>query len=661
MIVYEATKEEFVEDALTNRIAEKVEQNYKMKIGAKPNPREIVAWQNSLQYMKDVLNDESIPNNCGVAIEYKIPYTSKRVDFIITGMDEDKRRSGIIVELKQWQEAKIVSEKDGVVEEVETYTGGGIREVAHPSYQAWSYKAYLEDYNEVVQNEKIILHPCAYLHNYNESNPPVITAHCFEHYLDLAPAFLSGDYKKLREFISKYIKYGDNKETLYLIENGKIKPSKALQDYIASMLKNNPEFVLLDNQKVVYETALKMARASHQDGKKRCLIVRGGPGTGKTVLAINLLATLTNDDMVVQYCTKNAAPRNVFETKLTGSFTRGRIHNLFKGSGSYIESANNELDVILVDEAHRLNEKSGMFRNQGENQIKEIINAAKMTVFFIDESQRIDIHDIGSIAEIEKFLALYGISGNEVCELELESQFRCNGSDGYLAWLDNLLEIRETANFDGFELNYDIQVFDNPEEMRKEIVELNKLNNKARMLAGYCYNWITKNSPNGDEYDIEFPQYDFKMKWNLNNTSTWAIDADSVNEVGCIHTSQGLEFDYVGVIIGKDLRYENGKIVTDFKERASTDRSLRGIGAMYKREPEKALKIADEIIKNTYRTLMTRGTKGCYIYCEDKALAEHIKIRIMNMDRTFRYDEPGEESLGEVLKVAESDEEVKYE
>lgn len=659
MIVYEATKEEFVDDVLTNELARKVEQRYRMKVGSNPNPREITAWQNSMQYMKDVLADESIPKNCGIAIEYKIPYTSKRIDFIITGKDEEEKRTGVIIELKQWQKAEISSEKDGIVKEVSTYTGGTIREVAHPAYQAWSYKIYLEDYNEIMQNKNIIMHPCAYLHNYVETTPPVITAECFQQYIDLAPVFLSGDYKKLRRFISQHVKYGDNKETIYLIENGKIKPSKALQDCISNMLNNNPEFVLLDNQKVVYETALKMARKSYKDNQKRCLIVKGGPGTGKTVLAINLLAKLTNEEMVCQYCTKNAAPRNVFETKLTGTFQKTRIHNMFKGSGAYVETANNEMDVILVDEAHRLNEKSGMFRNLGENQIKEIIKASKFSVFFIDESQRIDIHDIGTVEEIKKYIEHYGITNDRIEELELESQFRCNGSDGYLAWLDDVLEIRETANKDGFEMNYDIQVCDSPLELKEKIFELNKINNKARIVAGYCYNWITKNNPRGNEYDIEFPEHNFKMKWNLNNTSTWAIDPNSVNEIGCIHTSQGLEFDYVGVIIGKDLRYENGQVITDFTQRAKTDNSLKGIKTMYKNEPERALKIADTIIKNTYRTLMTRGTKCCYVYCEDKALAEYLKVRISNMDRSFRYEIEDEEDYSNALKVAEEGAEYK--
>lgn len=621
MIVYEATKELFVADVIQDRIEENIDEKFYNKMGYHTSQSERNAWKNSMEYMLKVLIDSNIPSNIGVAIEYKIPNTSKRVDFIITGFDGNRKNVAVIVELKQWEKADIVSGKDGIVE---AYTGHALREVAHPSYQAWSYATTIEDYNENVQEKRINLYPCAYLHNYQKITPPTLLSDVYKEYLDKAPAFVKGDVEKLREFINRYIQYGDDRETLYMIDNGKIRPSKSLQDSLSNMLKGNREFIMIDDQKIVYETALLMARKSYKDGQKRVLIVKGGPGTGKSVLAINLLVNLTNENMVCQYVTKNAAPRNVYASKLSGDLKKTRINNLFKGSGCFVESAENEFDVLLVDESHRLNAKSGVFKNQGENQIKEIIHAGKFSVFFIDESQRIDIYDIGSVDEIQKYVRQAGAE----CEiLELESQFRCNGSDGYIAWIDDVLQIRETANKNGFDLDYDIQIFDNPNDMKEKIFEINEKNNKARLLAGYCWNWIPEGKNKTDVYDITIPEYDFAMSWNLGNSSTWAIDPKSVNEIGCIHTSQGLEFDYVGVIIGEDLRYKNGRIITDFTKRAKTDNSLRGIKKMYNENPKKALKIADEIIKNTYRTLLTRGQKGCYIYCEDKSLAEYLKYR----------------------------------
>ncbi|MFQ9246953.1 MAG: DUF2075 domain-containing protein [Clostridium paraputrificum] len=349
---------------------------------------------------------------------------------------------------------------------------------------------------------------------------------------------------------------------------------------------------------------------------------------------MNLLVKLNSAGYVTQYVSKNSAPREVYQVKLKGNYTQKYIGSLFKGSGCFIDSQKDEIDVLLVDEAHRLNEKSGIFKNKGENQIKEIINSAKLSVFFIDEEQRVTLSDIGYIDEIRR---LAKEAGANVIEDELTAQFRCNGSDGYLNWIDDVLELKNTANFDGFDFDYEIEVVDNPSEMREKILEKNKVNNKARLLAGYCWDWISKGNYNN--YDIVFPEYNFKMKWNLTSKEPWAIGKNSVNEIGCIHTCQGLEFDYVGVIIGEDLRYENNRVISDFSKRAKTDQSLKGIKKLYKNDKEKALEKADEIIKNTYRVLMTRGMKGCYIYCVDKELQKYIKDRINNMTKNIGYKE----------------------
>ncbi len=621
MIIYESIKEQFLYDVENDEITKKIEERYLQLIG-KPHKAMKHSWNNSMEYMYKVLTDERIPNNSGISVEFKIPYTSCKIDFLLSGKDEWNKNTIIIIELKQWNEVEKVPLQEA---QVITIMQGSKVKTNHPSYQAWSYASLIEDYNEYVQEEQIKLHPCAYLHNYIKQNPDPLTDNDYDYYIEKAPVFVRGDVIKLRDFIKKYIKWGDDKETLYKIENGKIKPSKSLQDSLANMLKGNPEFILIDDQKTIYETAISMARKSYKDNKKRILIIEGGPGTGKTVVAINLLVKLTNEDMVCQYVTKNSTPRSIYSYKLSKEIRKNRIDNLFKGSGSYVNTKNDEFDVLITDEAHRLNEKSGMFRNSGENQIKEIINASKFSIFLIDENQKIDIHDIGSIEEIKKF------AKNFKAELDikkLNSQFRCSGSDGYIAWLDDILEIKETANYDGFDFKYDFKVIDNPNELKKLIFEKNKINNKSRLLAGYCWDWKTEGKNNTNIFDIEIPKHNFAMSWNLGNSTTWAIDPNSINEIGCIHTSQGIEFDYVGVIIGEDMRYENEKIITDYTKRAKTDSSLKGIKNIKKTNPHKANEIADQIIKNTYRTLMTRGLKGCYVYCCNPALEQYLKKKL---------------------------------
>ena len=628
MLVYEATKDEFMTSVELGSICDEIYEVYQSKIG-KSNKAQIRSWENSMEYMYKVLNDHEIPSDCGVAIEFTIPTTSKRIDFTLTGLNENEEDSVVIIELKQWESADKVNNKDGIVS---TYVGGGIRDVTHPCYQAWSYAALIENFNATVEEDNIRLHPCAYLHNYDISVPyDPLTDKIYDTYLTEAPLFGKRDVLKLREFIKKYVKKGDTTNILYRIDCGKIRPSKKLQDTLYNLLQGNKEFVMIDDQKIAYEIAMDMARKSYLDEKKRVLIVEGGPGTGKSVVAINLLVDLMRDDMVSLYVTKNSAPREVFYQKLRGGeYSVSYIRNLFKGSGTFTESKSNEFDALVVDEAHRLNKKSGMFQNMGEDQVKEIINAAKFSVFFIDKHQRVHIKDHGSIDVIEHFANEFDA---EIEHVKLNSQFRCNGSNGYLSWLNDVLEIEETANFDGFDFDYDFRVIDTPEELKRLIFEKNEINNSARLLAGYCWNWIKDGKNNPDVHDIQIG--DFSMSWNLGNTQTWAIDEDSVNEIGCIHTSQGLEFDYVGVILGNDIRYEDGKIVTDFTQRARTDQSLRGIVGLSRENPQEALNIADEIIKNTYRTLMTRGMKGCYIYCEDMRLQAYFKEKLDRLN-SFR-------------------------
>ncbi len=619
MLVYEGIKSGFIDDVNLNKIVDKIYDKYKQFFG-RTSESQLNSWKNSMQYMRGVLDDREIPDNAGVAIEFNIPTTSKRIDFILSGRDGNKKDSVIIIELKQWETCSAVEGKDGIVS---TFTGGGIREVTHPSYQAMSYANLIKDFNETVQLDEIGLYPCAFLHNYDLRDDDPICSSQYRDYIKEAPMFGTNDFEKLRRFIKKYIVEGDDRELLYKIENGRIKPSKRLQDSLAKMLQGNREFNMIDEQKVIYEDAIRMAIDTLASNSKNVLVVQGGPGTGKSVLAINLLVEFTKRNMTSFYVTKNAAPRAVFRDKLKGSFKMTYINNLFQGSGQFTEAEKNEVDCLIVDEAHRLNAKSGMFQNLGENQIKEIINASNFSVFFIDEEQKVTLKDIGSIDEIKKYAYKLG-AGIRI--VELESQFRCNGSDGYLSWLDNMLEIRKTANFDDMDFDYDFRVLDDPNEVRRLIEEKNRVNNKSRMVAGYCWNWISEGKNNSDIHDIVIPEHNFEMSWNLGNSQTWAIDPMSVNEIGCIHTCQGLEFDYVGVIIGDDIRYENGQIVTDYTKRAKTDQSLKGINKIAKEEGiEEAKKIADSIIKNTYRTLMTRGMKGCYVYCVNKELQEYLK------------------------------------
>lgn len=634
MIVYQATRSEFTQDVLSNQIEDQVLSAFRRRLGRSTGRAEVASWKNSLVYMNNALMGAAVPHDAGVAIEYTVPQTSKRVDFILTGLDQNDRNTAVIVELKQWSEA-FPSEKDAIVE---TFVGGAIREQLHPSYQAWTYAALIQDFNEAAHDGKINLQPCAYLHNF-ETDYPLKTEHYSEH-TSRAPLFVRSDTEILQAFLKKHIRKGDQSRTLYLIENGQMRPSKGLADHLASLLKGNREFELIDEQKLVYETALEMAlKATPSD--KQVLIIEGGPGTGKSVISINLLVALTQSQRLVQYVTRNAAPRAVYQAMLAGTMKKTHITNMFKSSGAYVDASPNTFDALIVDEAHRLNEKSGLYGNLGTNQIAEIIGASKFSVFFVDDDQRVTLKDIGEASVI---MALALDQDATIQRMSLQSQFRCNGSDGYLAWIDNTLAISSTANTSLEGVDYDFQIFDSPQTMHDRIIEHNTVANKSRMVAGYCWDWKGKRNPLTK--DIVIARHDYQARWNLDKDgSLWILMPESVQEVGCIHTCQGLELDYVGVIVGPDLIVRNGVVITDALKRSSQDRSVHGYKKMLKADPQGARFAADRIIKNTYRALMTRGQRGCFVFSVDPETNEYLK------DASAGRDGSG----STMLKVAEPD------
>ncbi len=619
MIVYQKTKSDFSNDILSNEIDIIISKCIYEATGRNIAPNEMRSFKNSLSYIDKVINDNSIPHDSGISIEYHIPQTSKRIDFMISGK-KNSQENVVLIELKQWEKA-YKTESDGIVR---TFLNKSIVETTHPSYQAYAYASTLSSFNEAIYSGAINIYPCAYLHNYAPDND--INDVMYKNYLEKAPVFLKNDALNLRNFIASLIETGDNSSIFNKIENGKIRPSKSLADSIHSILNGNKEFDLLDDQKVVFEIAKKIAIETNQNFiKKNVIIVKGGPGTGKSVIAINLLVDLLNKSLMPHYVTKTSAPREVYFEKLSKFRKMVELKTLFVGSGTFINAKTNSYNVLIVDEAHRLTKQTG-FLKKGINQIDEIINASKFILFFIDEDQRVHIDDYGSIDTIKYFANKHNA---DITELELTSQFRCNGSNGYLAWLDNILQIRDTANyyFSKDEYDFDFRIYDNPTEMKNEIFRLNQINNKARIVAGYCWDWISSKNPHS--YDIRIPQYNFNMMWNFKSYGgKWIIDSNSINEVGCIHTCQGLELDYIGVIVGDDFVIRNGKVIVQPHKRSSMDRSIFGYKKLMDTNPEEAISILNSIIKNTYRTLMTRGMKGCFVYFTDKETNEYFKTQL---------------------------------
>ncbi len=618
MIVYEDSKRCFVEDIKSNCIADKITAKIRKRGINAGHEREYISWQNSLQFMRNIVDDNDIDDEVRIAIEYNIPLTSKRVDFIICGADANNNDNVVVVELKQWQKAEVVA--DDMHYCVKTFVGGNNRIVCHPSYQAYSYACFIRNYSQTVLDDGINLIPCAYLHNYDPDFKQTLSNSIYKEWVSEAPFFIRNETEQFSAFVKKYVtRRSSNGDLLYEIDHGRLKPTKALQDSLTSMVKGNKEFMLLDEQAVCYDMCLKTMAKCKEDGKKRTIVIQGGPGTGKSVLAVNLLMEFINKSLNTCYATKNSAPREAFLSLLTHSDAKKQVNikQLFRSPFGLSNVPDNTYDCLIVDEAHRLVKK--MYGDwNGENQVKECISASLLSIFLLDEDQAVTVNDIGSIAEISKWCRELNSTLKMPAEAKLVSQFRCNGSDAYIQFIDDILQrTEESVTVDLDELNFDFRIFDSAIELREALREKNAINNKSRMVAGYCYDWNVKHG-RGD-YDIMLPD-GFKAKWNLEKDKIWAINPNSFEEVGCIHTAQGLEFDYVGVLIGKDLKYDStsGRIITD-KQAISKDDKSSGIRSC------KNESIVRKLILNTYKTLLTRSQKGCYVYCEDKSLAEYIK------------------------------------
>nr|MCR5814488.1 DUF2075 domain-containing protein [Desulfovibrio sp.] len=547
--------------------------------------------------------------------EYNIPSTSKRIDFVITGHDTSNNSNFLIIELKQWASAE-ATQKEAIVK---TYLNNSLRETTHPAYQAYSYKKYLSDMNTAVYAGDIKTISCAYLHNYKRKDPEPLLQDQYKEIICDTPIFFSSDAEKLEEYVKKYVGRGDGLGILYEIENGKIAPSKKFIDYVASLFKGNSEYTLLDEQKLAYSSIIDLVLNNKE---KTSIIINGGPGTGKSVVAMNAFVTLLQKRLNIRFVAPNASFRESMIDTLGRKkiSSKKRIKSLFLGSGCFYDAGMNSFDVLLCDEAHRL-KKKGAYMYKGVSQVEDIIKAARVSIFFVDDQQRIRPDDEGSVERIQQVCRQNNVA---IQEVKLIAQFRCSGAAGYINWLDHTLQIQDTGNYDGWDKSdFDFKIFDNPNDLFTAICQLNEQGFKARILAGFAWPWTADKDGNSDaqKNDVSIPECQFSMPWNSRkNQYTWATDEDKIKQVGCIHTSQGLEFDYVGVILGNDLRFDRQKQMIYASGPDYYDATgKKGL----KNEPEKLTLY----VKRIYKVLMSRGQRGCYIYCRDKELALYFRQR----------------------------------
>ena len=620
--LYVGTTEQFVEDTVLNQISEKLKSNFFDYYRYYPSPSEVKSWHNSLRAMSQIIEHADLMDH-GILLEYQLPQTSKRLDCMISGQDENETDNAVIVELKQWDRCE-----DSYGEnEVTTWVGRNMRDVLHPSFQVGQYQMYLEDtHTAFYEGESPIkLSSCSYLHNYYPHDNDVIFSPKFEETLKKYPLYSADNVRDLMEYLKEKLINGKGLDIINKIEQSEYRPSKKLMDHISQVIKGKSEYILLDEQRVVFDKVCATVKRGFHNRKKTVFIIKGGPGTGKSVIALNLMADLLSMKYNAHYATGSKAFTETLR-RIIGS--RGSVQ--FKYFNSYMNAKPNEIDVLICDEAHRIRKTSyNRFtpRNirSDKAQIEELLNVSKVAVFFIDDNQIVRPNEIGSVDYIREKANYYNCN---IEEEELEAQFRCSGSDAFVNWVNNTLGVKRTANII-WEQNedFDFKIFSSPEELEKAIKLKVYQGYTGRVTAGFCWEWSRDRNRDGTlKLDVQIGEY--KRPWNARPDATrlapnipkasyWAYDPNGIDQVGCIYTAQGFEFDYVGVIFGKDLVYNLDEQRWEGNRELSHDREV-------KRSRNQFI----DLVKNTYRVLLTRGMKGCYVYFMDKNTERFFKSRM---------------------------------
>ncbi len=710
-VAYFASKDEFIKDVILNRFIGKMREGARLNhIGGSES--EIRSWQNNAPNIRNILELSGVPNDIIVSFEYKVP-NGGRIDCMLYGRGKNHKSNVIHIELKQWSNDSVHEIYANGVFRVDAFTGGAYRAVCHPSQQVANYQQHLLNFVEELNDKDTNLEGVAYCYNYSSAdNPHALYADHYKTILEENNLYSGNEIETLAQHINKLLCYGSGLEIFNRITHSRIRPAKTLLDAAANMFKGITEFSLLDDQITAARTIFaEVQKAIQYPKRKTAIIVKGGPGTGKTVIALHVLAEIAQQGNALNmfYTTRSKALRESLKVQLKDiSYRNGRknnasdlIANIFQFKPYHYKE--NEIDLLLIDEAHRIQKGANYMADSFEeetylSQVQSLLYCSKVCVFFIDDNQAIKTEEIGNsryieetalnyhktilnykdspfyqdlqkkrnsleknlkkreilikandivndaeicrldekIAELKRHLSketcLHNVESHidkdvKIIEMELKSQFRCNGSDNYLDWLDEVLylpgkEITTTFN----EEEYTFKVFDTPADLYNAVLSYDNGKDVSRIAAGYCWRWSKYPGENGDLIkDVKIGNFEMPWETNLSpargrfenlyasSADTWAIEKEGINQVGCIFSIQGFEIDYIGVILGPDIKYDE-----------ENDRLIGVPGkniAVSSPDPE----IYTKHIRNAYRVLMSRGKKGCMIYCTDPNVSAFIR------------------------------------
>jgi hypothetical protein len=628
MRLYAGSSTDFITATAHNAIVGQLKSAFFDYYRTEPQSNEVTSWHNSLQCVSQVFQQAGLLDH-GVLLEYQLPLTSKRLDCLICGHDAQQQSQAVIIELKQWSD----SQPSAGTNEVVTWLGGQLSDVLHPSAQVGQYSQYLCDVHTAFNGTEaaIGLHACAFLHNYSFKATDAILESKFNSLLAQYPVYGAKQEAELGTYLQQRLAGGNGQPVLQRIDAGRYRPSKKLLEHVDNIMRRKSSYVLLDDQLLVYDRVLTAVLDAQQNQVKTVVLVKGGPGTGKSVIALHLLHDLLRRELKTHYATGSKA----FTENLRDQFGY-RSHGFFTYFNAYSRAIPNSLDVVICDEAHRIRISSNSRftpTNQRSElpQVEELLQVAWVSVFFIDDYQRVRPGEIGSYDSLKKAAEKQGVT---IAEFKLEAQFRCSGSNGFINWLDNTLSIQRTANvLWGARQGYDFQIVFSPIQIEEMLKQRRQEGYTARMVAGFCWPWSDP-LPDGQLVDnivIETKEFSYSRPWNAKDSagrlapgipksSLWATAAGGINQVGCIYTAQGFEFDYVGVIVGNDLVYRQQQSGWVVQGNVSSDSAINNS----RLRPQEQI----EFLRNTYKVLMTRGIQGCYVYFQDEETSRFFQSRM---------------------------------
>ena len=591
-------------------VAELIFEQMLYQHDALPGRSERRSWSRSIPVLAHDLVEAGL-GQVEVILEHRLPLSSRRVDAILAGRHPTTgAASYVVVELKQWSEAALFEDDPALV----TINGYGRHPRLHPVEQVRGYCEYLRDFVPALQSDGDVVAGVAYLHNATEMG--VAPLRQMAESSD-GRMFTGQRRAEFQDFLRSRLEPGVG-GAIYADEllSARAAPSRQLLAVAAAEIRDREQFVLLDQQRLAFSLVLHETEAARAGDSKTVVIVSGGPGSGKSVIALSLLGELARRGRTVLHATGSRS----FTQTLRKVAGRGstRTKNLFKYFNQFTDADRNGLEVLILDEAHRIRETS-MSRytprrlRSDRRQLDELISAARVPVFLLDEHQVVRPGELGTVGEIEAHAASMNLA---VQKIDLSAHFRCGGSEAYLDWVTRLLGLEPGGPVPWVgDPAFEVRVADSPHELEHSLRTRLQAGYGARIAAGYCWPWSDPRPDGSLVPDVVIG--DWARPWNLRGdravggappSALWATDPAGFGQVGCIYTAQGFEYDWNGVILGPDFVWRGGGWLP--VRSATRDPDLRS-----------RTKVSDHdfgrLVRNVYKVLLTRGMIGTILYSPD--------------------------------------------